>query len=119
MDRPVAHTTPGVLTGIAADGPLKDEEIFGPVAVVFRVGVVDEVARLAKAAPFGLGSSVRTTDQEEHQRVVRDISLCDIEAGMTAISQIIATAPDAPFCGVRRSGRTMAGNRRHRTSMES
>jgi succinate-semialdehyde dehydrogenase/glutarate-semialdehyde dehydrogenase len=94
-----AYLSAGVLTGVPLDDPVAREELFGPVAMVFRAADIDEAIRIANHVPFGLGSSVWTTDPAEQHRFVRDI-----EAGMTAINQMLASAPAAPFGGVKRSG---------------
>jgi succinate-semialdehyde dehydrogenase/glutarate-semialdehyde dehydrogenase len=94
-----AFLSAGILTGVDPDGPLRHEEIFGPVAMVFKAADLDEAIRLANDIPFGLGSSAWTNDKAEQARFVRDI-----EAGMTAINQMLASAPEAPFGGVKRSG---------------
>lgn len=94
-----AFMSAGVLTDVPLDDPVADEELFGPVAMVFKAGDLDEAIRIANAVPFGLGSSVWTEDEAEKARFVRDI-----EAGMTAINQLLASAPAAPFGGVKRSG---------------
>jgi succinate-semialdehyde dehydrogenase/glutarate-semialdehyde dehydrogenase len=96
---PGAFMSAGVLTDVPLDDPVAEEELFGPVAMVFKAGDLDEAIRIANAVPFGLGSSVWTGDETEKARFVRDI-----EAGMTAINQLLASAPAAPFGGVKRSG---------------
>ncbi|MET0372165.1 MAG: NAD-dependent succinate-semialdehyde dehydrogenase [Sphingobium sp.] len=96
---PGAFLTAGILTGVPVDHALMAEEIFGPVAMVFKVADIDEAIRIANAIPFGLGSSVWTRDKDEEARFIRDI-----EAGMTAINQMLASAPEAPFGGIKRSG---------------
>ena len=96
---PGAFMSAGVLTDVPLDDPVAEEELFGPVAMVFKAGDLDEAIRIANAVPFGLGSSVWTRDETEKARFVRDI-----EAGMTAINQLLASAPAAPFGGVKRSG---------------
>lgn len=98
-DKPGAWMTPAILTDIPADAPVVREEFFGPVAMVFKVKDIDEAIACANNIPFGLGSSVWTNDEAEQQRFIRDI-----EAGMTAINQILASDPFAPFGGIKRSG---------------
>jgi len=94
-----AFLTAGVITDVPLDSPLMAEEIFGPVAMVFRAADIDEAIRIANDIPFGLGSSVWTNEPEEQERFVREV-----EAGMTAINQMLASAPEAPFGGIKRSG---------------
>jgi succinate-semialdehyde dehydrogenase/glutarate-semialdehyde dehydrogenase len=89
----------GVLTGVPLDSKLAHEEIFGPIAMLFKVADIDEAIRLANAIPFGLGSSVWTREPAEEARFI-----VGIEAGMTAVNQILASAPEAPFGGIKRSG---------------
>ena len=60
---------------------------------------IDDALAIANAIPFGLGSSVWTSDPAEEARFVRDV-----QAGMTAVNQMLASAPEAPFGGVKRSG---------------
>src|SRR3546814_14346538 len=67
--------------------------------MVFRAANMDEAIAIANDTPFGLGSSVWTKEKEEQDRFVRDI-----QAGMTAINQILAPSPEAPFGGIKRSG---------------
>lgn len=94
-----AFMSPGMLVDVPLDGGLMAEEIFGPVMMVFRVADIDEAIRVANDIPFGLGSSVWTKDKAEQERFVTDI-----EAGMTAVNQMLASSPEAPFGGVKRSG---------------
>ena len=98
-DLPGAYLTAGILTDVPLDSPLMAEEIFGPIAMVFRAADIDDAIRIANAIPFGLGSAVWTQDEAEQDRFVRDIA-----AGMTAINQMLASSPEAPFGGIKRSG---------------
>jgi succinate-semialdehyde dehydrogenase/glutarate-semialdehyde dehydrogenase len=99
LDGPGAFLSAGMLTDVPLDSPLMAEEIFGPIAMVFRAAGIDEAIRIANDIPFGLGSSVWTQDAAEQERFVREI-----EAGMTAVNQMLASAPEAPFGGIKRSG---------------
>ncbi|PZP19457.1 MAG: NADP-dependent succinic semialdehyde dehydrogenase [Sphingomonas hengshuiensis] len=94
-----AYMTPGVLTNVPVNHPIAQKEVFGPVAMLFKVADIDAAIALANATPFGLGSSVWTRDQGEQARFVRDI-----EAGMTAINQVLVSANELAFGGIKRSG---------------
>jgi succinate-semialdehyde dehydrogenase/glutarate-semialdehyde dehydrogenase len=96
---PGAYMTAGVLTDVPPGSALTREEIFGPIAMVFKARNIDEAIEIANDIPYGLGSSVWTEDAAEQARFIRDI-----EAGMTAINQMLASSPEAPFGGVKRSG---------------
>jgi succinate-semialdehyde dehydrogenase/glutarate-semialdehyde dehydrogenase len=98
-DRPGAFLTAGILADVPLDSPLTAEEIFGPIAMVFRAADLDDAIRIANDIPFGLGSSVWTNEPAEQERFIREI-----EAGMTAINQLLASAPEAPFGGIKHSG---------------
>lgn len=94
-----AFLSAGILTGVPLDHPVAREEIFGPVAMLFRAADLEDAIRIANSVPFGLGSSVWTRDEAEKRRFI-----AGIEAGMTAINQMLASAPEAPFGGIKRSG---------------
>ena len=99
LEGPGAFLSAGILADVPLDSPLMHEEIFGPIAMVFRAADIGEAIRIANDIPFGLGSSVWTNDATEQKRFIRDI-----QAGMTAINQMLASAPEAPFGGIKRSG---------------
>jgi succinate-semialdehyde dehydrogenase/glutarate-semialdehyde dehydrogenase len=99
IDGPGAFMTAGVLTDVPITPELMGEEIFGPVAMLLRAADIDEAIDIANAIPFGLGSSVWTNDPAEEARFIRDI-----RSGMTAVNQMLASSPEAPFGGIRRSG---------------
>jgi succinate-semialdehyde dehydrogenase/glutarate-semialdehyde dehydrogenase len=90
---------PTVLTGIAPGSDASQEEFFGPVAQVYRVGSEEEAVELANQTPFGLGSYVMTTDPEQGERVADRI-----EAGMVYVNLVLADSPELPFGGYKRSG---------------
>jgi len=90
---------PTVLAGIAPGDDASQEEFFGPVAQVYRVGSEEEAVELANDTPFGLGSYVMTTDPEQAERVAERI-----EAGMVYVNLVGADAPELPFGGFKRSG---------------
>jgi succinate-semialdehyde dehydrogenase / glutarate-semialdehyde dehydrogenase len=88
-----------VLTDIAPDNPARHEEFFGPVAQVYRAKDEDEAIELANDTPYGLGSYLMTTDQEQAKRVADKI-----EAGMVFVNLVGADGAELPFGGVKRSG---------------
>ena len=88
-----------MLTGVTPDNDAFREELFGPIATVFRVGSEDEAVELANDTPFGLGSYVFTTDPDQALRVADRI-----EAGMVFVNVVGADAAELPFGGVKRSG---------------
>ncbi len=90
---------PTVLTGIKPGDEASQEEFFGPVAQVYRVGSEEEAVALANQTPFGLGSYVMTTDKEQGERVADKI-----EAGMVYVNLVGADSPELPFGGFKRSG---------------
>jgi succinate-semialdehyde dehydrogenase / glutarate-semialdehyde dehydrogenase len=90
---------PTILTGIKPGDEASQEEFFGPVAQVYRVGSEDEAVELANQTPFGLGSYLMTTDKEQAERVADKI-----EAGMVYVNLVGADSPELPFGGFKRSG---------------
>ena len=98
-ERKGAFFPPGVLTNVSPDSPSYSEELFGPVATVYKVGSEDEAVQLANDTPFGLGSYVFTTDDEQAKRVADQI-----EAGMVFVNAVGAEGVELPFGGVKRSG---------------
>ena len=99
-DRPNgAWYTPTVLARVTRGMRAYSEELFGPVAVVYRAGSVDEAIDLANDSPFGLASSVFTSDPEKAEQVAEQL-----ETGMVWINSTSKTAPDLPFGGVKGSG---------------
>lgn len=98
-ERNGAFFPPGVLTGVSPASPSYREELFGPVAMVYKVGSEDEAVQVANDTPFGLGSYVFTTDAEQAKRVADKI-----DAGMVFINGVGAEGVELPFGGVKRSG---------------
>ncbi|WP_322937767.1 NAD-dependent succinate-semialdehyde dehydrogenase [Nocardioides bizhenqiangii] len=97
--RVAASYPPGVLTGVTSANDAYHEELFGPVAVVFRVASEDEAVALANDTPFGLGSYVFAADPEQAARVADRI-----EAGMVFVNGVLLDSPELPFGGIKSSG---------------
>jgi succinate-semialdehyde dehydrogenase / glutarate-semialdehyde dehydrogenase len=99
LKRPGNFYAPTVLTNIPKNSPAYGEELFGPVASVFRVKNQDEAIRLANDVRFGLGASAWTNDDMERERFINEL-----EAGMVFINKMVASDPRIPFGGVKQSG---------------
>jgi len=99
LDRPGNYYAPTVLTDVPKGSPAYAEELFGPVASIFRVKDQDEAIRLANDVRFGLGASVWTNDDKERERFINEL-----EAGMVFVNKMVASDPRIPFGGVKQSG---------------
>ena len=90
---------PTVLTDITKGSPAHNDELFGPVASIFRAADVHEAIQIANDTPFGLGASAWTNDDNEREQFIMGI-----EAGMVFINGMVASDPAIPFGGIKRSG---------------
>jgi succinate-semialdehyde dehydrogenase / glutarate-semialdehyde dehydrogenase len=99
LDRPGNFYAPTVLTNIPNGSPAHKEELFGPVASVFRAKDLDHAIRIANDTRFGLGASAWTNDKNERERFINDL-----ESGMVFINRMVASDPRIPFGGVKWSG---------------
>jgi succinate-semialdehyde dehydrogenase / glutarate-semialdehyde dehydrogenase len=89
----------GVLTDVSEDSEAFHQELFGPVAMVFRAEDEADAVRIANDTPYGLGSYVYTNDPEQAARVADQI-----DAGMVFVNGVGAEGVELPFGGVKRSG---------------
>jgi succinate-semialdehyde dehydrogenase / glutarate-semialdehyde dehydrogenase len=99
LERPGNYYQPTVLIDVPANTPAYRDEVFGPVAALFRVRDAAEAIRLANDTGFGLGASVWTSDEAEREYFVEEI-----EAGMVFVNGMVASDPRLPFGGVKHSG---------------
>lgn len=99
LDRPGFYYAPTVLDHVVPDSPAFEEETFGPVAAIVRVENVDEAIRLANQTEFGLGAALWSKDTERARSIARRI-----QAGAVFINGMVASDPQLPFGGIKRSG---------------
>jgi succinate-semialdehyde dehydrogenase/glutarate-semialdehyde dehydrogenase len=98
-DGPGWYYPPTVLAGVTPDMRMFHDEVFGPVAPVYRVPDNDAAIELANATAFGLGSNVWATDPAEQERFVDEL-----DAGAVFVNGMVTSYPELPFGGVKTSG---------------
>ncbi|MGT2667420.1 NAD-dependent succinate-semialdehyde dehydrogenase [Streptococcus rifensis] len=99
IDHPGNFVMPTILTDITKDNPIFNQEIFGPVASVYKVDTEEEAIALANDSSYGLGGTVFSSDPDHAARVA-----AQIETGMSFINSGWASLPELPFGGIKNSG---------------
>jgi succinate-semialdehyde dehydrogenase/glutarate-semialdehyde dehydrogenase len=90
---------PTILADLPPDSPARQQEFFGPVALLFRVPDLESAIALANETSFGLGASAWTQKPDEIERLI-----LGIEAGSVFINGMVKSDPRLPFGGIKRSG---------------
>ena len=91
---------PTVLENVLPGMPAYHEELFGPVAVLFRVSSEDEAIRIANDTVFGLGAGVFTADIAKGKMLAEK----GLQAGCVFVNDFVKSDPRLPFGGVKESG---------------
>lgn len=99
LDRPGNFYAPTVLVNVPKNSPAFRDELFGPVACIFRAKDLDDAIRIANDSRFGLGASAWTNEKRERDRLINEL-----ETGMVFINKMVASDPRLPFGGVKQSG---------------
>ncbi|WP_309130661.1 NAD-dependent succinate-semialdehyde dehydrogenase [Brevibacterium sp.] len=94
-----AYLSPAVLTGVTPEMDAYREELFGPVATVYKVSSDDEAVKLANDTPFGLGGAVFSKDKERAEKIARHL-----DVGMSNVNTPAGEGAEIPFGGTKRSG---------------
>jgi len=98
-DQPGWWYPPTVVADLSTDMKMFSEEVFGPVAGIYRAASIDDAIRLANATSFGLGSNAWTRDEHEQARFA-----ADLDAGAVFVNGMTTSYPELPFGGVKNSG---------------
>jgi succinate-semialdehyde dehydrogenase/glutarate-semialdehyde dehydrogenase len=98
-DKPGWWYPPTVVTGLTPDMEMYSQEVFGPVAGLYRVSSYEQAIEVANGTDFGLGSNAWTSDPDEQERFIQDLT-----AGAVFINGMTTSYPDLPFGGVKNSG---------------
>ncbi|PNK60185.1 NAD-dependent succinate-semialdehyde dehydrogenase [Psychrobacter sp. FDAARGOS_221] len=98
-EKPGAWFKPAVLTDVTSDMEIYQQELFGPVAVIYKVASVEDAIALANDVPFGLGASIHTSSEDLAERLSNEL-----EVGMVTINASSGSEANTPFGGVKRSG---------------
>ena len=98
-DQPGWWYPPTVVTEITPQMQMYSEEVFGPVAGLYRVSGYEEAVALANSTRFGLGSNAWTNDAAEQEAFSRDL-----DSGLVFINGMVTSFPELPFGGVKSSG---------------
>jgi succinate-semialdehyde dehydrogenase/glutarate-semialdehyde dehydrogenase len=98
-DQPGFYYPPTVLAGVTPDMRVHREEVFGPVATLYRAADTSAAVELANATEFGLGANAWTRDDAERDRLVADLA-----AGMVFVNGNVTSYPQLPFGGIKSSG---------------
>jgi succinate-semialdehyde dehydrogenase / glutarate-semialdehyde dehydrogenase len=99
VDDKSSYLAPAVLTGVTKDMRAYSEELFGPVAVVYKVSDDEEALNLANDSAFGLGGSVFSGDTDRARKIATRL-----DVGMSNVNVAAGEGPEIPFGGVKRSG---------------
>lgn len=94
-----AYFSPAVITDVTSDMAAYREELFGPVAVVYRVSSDEEALALANDTEFGLGGAVFSRDEDRAQKIAQQL-----DVGMSNVNTFAGEGAEFPFGGVKRSG---------------
>jgi succinate-semialdehyde dehydrogenase/glutarate-semialdehyde dehydrogenase len=89
----------GVLTNVQPGNSAYGQELFGPIAQVYKAADEADAVRIANDTEYGLGSYVFTNDSEQAIRVADQI-----EAGMVFVNCVGADGVELPFGGIKASG---------------